>query len=67
MNMLNEIIQSTWPACTEPSPTDPNKKPFIADAVRIVCTKQFNTTVCVVLVMTGRCYACMLVSSVLFV
>ncbi|KAG5175617.1 hypothetical protein JKP88DRAFT_269227 [Tribonema minus] len=33
MNMLNEIIQSTWPACTAPEPSDPKQTPFIADAI----------------------------------
>lgn len=33
MRMINEIIKSTWPACTEPQPSDPDQVPFIADAV----------------------------------
>eukprot|EP00953_Heterococcus_sp_UTEX-ZZ885_P032529 16981-Heterococcus_DN1.PRE.4 len=33
MTMLNDIIQSTWPACTQPAPADTSRKPFIADAV----------------------------------
>mmetsp|Transcript_12063 Transcript_12063/g.16869 ORF Transcript_12063/g.16869 Transcript_12063/m.16869 type:complete len:487 (+) Transcript_12063:80-1540(+) len=31
--MVSEIIQSTWPAVTEPDPQDPDETPFAADAV----------------------------------
>ncbi|CAM9424045.1 unnamed protein product [Phaeothamnion confervicola] len=33
ISMLKEIIDSTWPACTEPDPADPEQRPFIADAI----------------------------------
>jgi hypothetical protein len=33
--MLDEIIRSTWPACTQPDPGDADAVPFIADAVSV--------------------------------
>ncbi|GMH97452.1 hypothetical protein TrST_g12668 [Triparma strigata] len=31
--MLEEICESTWPACTEPDPEDPQKEQFVAEAI----------------------------------
>lgn len=33
MKMLHDICYSTFPACTDIDPTDPDKKPFHADAI----------------------------------
>ena len=31
--MLEEICMSTWPACVEPDPEDPERTPFVAEAI----------------------------------
>lgn len=33
MQMLRDIIFSTWPACTQPDPEDETREPFVADAI----------------------------------
>ena len=33
MQMLRDIIYSTWPACTRPDPDDAAQESFVADAI----------------------------------
>jgi sterol 3beta-glucosyltransferase len=33
MQQVEDIIASTWPACTEPSPQDDERRPFLADCI----------------------------------
>lgn len=33
MQMLHDIIFSTWPACTLPDPEDIHQTPFVAEAI----------------------------------